>query len=524
LRKGVSLNSTSIAELVKQDFLRLCDAGAGVDVPGAPKVKVLVALSGGIDSVSLLSILQDKLPQQFEVLACYVNHKLRLDTAQDEAFCGALCAKLGIPFFLEAIDLPGAGRPPGEALLRERRYDCLKRVALENKALYVVTAHNFDDQVETVMLRLFRGTSLAGLQAIEEKRELAPQLWLLRPLLKIPRRQIESYLQEKGLGFQEDSTNKEVFYKRNYFRLKVAPLLQEGFPGWQQAVSRFAQAGFEDEQYLSGLAGEALSAAILPTVASGGMALKRQVFLGLPPSLKRRLLADLWEKEGIAVNFSRLELALEHIAGGAGKLSLAAGKYLLVSEGEIKIVEQGGAGKSLEEHFYQEKFAPIKFALPSGGSSRRVLVSWLNHVLVLRRVDEQLGVSLPEFPSQMSSKCLVDLSRITSDLEIRLRQPHDLVQPLGMKNKVKLKRYLQTHQPEAGQVLLSSLLPVDNMFVGSALERRLMVVLADQEEVLWVPGIGLSEKVKVSGREAWELEFLPLVPGNFPQSNIQQTC
>lgn len=496
--------STEIASQVSAEILKSID----LDIVG--ETKLLVAFSGGADSVALLNILKDQLPAKIKLYACHVNHGLRPDTEDDEYFCRLFCQERGIPLLIRRLYQGGLPRPdaPNEADLREARYAELYKVAREIAAPYVVTAHHFDDQVETILMRLLRGTTINGLSAISARRTLFVGVTLLRPMLEVTKTSIERYLLQKNLNHRVDTTNSETKFRRNFLRLRVMPLLKIGFAGFEKALVRFAALAAEDGDYLDSLAARActdLSQSLDHTQNQGHLNYSRSAFCALARPLQRRIIAQLLQAHEIEVNALRVELALQAIAGPAAsdKLTMGTAKFLHIAESRF--------GFKIETPDNREaRFGSIAIDIPEPGKISRIIVPWLNQVLVIRGLPE--GTVPKAFPDRRSLQCLVDLTQVKGLVELRLRRPGDRIQPLGMDLTVRLKRFLQTHKPEAGQRLLASNLRPggSDTALTPELERRLAVVLACDEEILWVPGLGLSNKIKVQGQASHEIEFMPM--------------
>ncbi len=210
--------------------------------------KVLCALSGGADSVALLHFLSRM--EGVEVLAAHYNHCLRGEESDaDEAFVKRLCEKMGIPCFVGRGDVAAFAVESGrgtEDAARTLRYEFLKETATREGCSRIVTAHNAEDNAETVLLNMTRGTGLKGLCGIPPVRGM-----IVRPLLQTAREEIESYLAFHGLEHIEDSTNALDDYSRNRVRHHVSPVLREINPAFADAVARMTDSLREDEAYLA---------------------------------------------------------------------------------------------------------------------------------------------------------------------------------------------------------------------------------------------------------------------------------
>ena len=190
---------------------------------------ILVALSGGPDSVALLHFLKS---HGFNVVAAHSNHHLRETARRDAQFCQTLCREWGVPFFTWGARV---GEMPGntEANARAARYGYLERLAAGLSAARIATAHNANDNLETVLLHLTRGCGLQGLSGIQPRRGK-----LVRPMLHTTRRAIEDYLAREGLSYVTDETNADDRYARNRLRHQVVPVLESLNPRVAEAAAR----------------------------------------------------------------------------------------------------------------------------------------------------------------------------------------------------------------------------------------------------------------------------------------------
>ena len=189
---------------------------------------VLCAVSGGADSVCLLDLVRRL--GDVTVLCAHFDHGIRgAESARDAAFVEALCKEWAVPFFPGRGDVPAYAAANGlsiETAAREMRYAFLERTAKEQGADVIATAHNLNDNAETILFRMARGTGLRGLTGIPARRGR-----IVRPLLHTPRRDIEEYLTARGIPHVEDSTNTETDAARNRIRLDVLPRLESIHPG-----------------------------------------------------------------------------------------------------------------------------------------------------------------------------------------------------------------------------------------------------------------------------------------------------
>ncbi|MDE6442871.1 MAG: tRNA lysidine(34) synthetase TilS, partial [Muribaculaceae bacterium] len=197
--------------------------------------RVLVAVSGGADSIALLSALSSS---NVEIVAAHCNFHLRGEESdRDERHVASVCESLTIPLRKIDFDVPGfIAENKGfslEMACRKLRYDWFFSLLDELKADRVATAHNADDNAETLFLNLLRGSGTAGLKGMMPD---TGTIW--RPLLSVTRREIEDYLSIKGIAFVTDSTNLESDYRRNFLRNEIIPLLRSRWEGFDKAMAR----------------------------------------------------------------------------------------------------------------------------------------------------------------------------------------------------------------------------------------------------------------------------------------------
>jgi tRNA(Ile)-lysidine synthase len=220
-------------------------------VPGYPHVRVCVALSGGLDSTVLLAAAAAIRGDLATLRAIHIDHGLHPNSGAWARHARALARALKVPLKVLRAQVD---RSPGvsvEAAAREARYSLLESELVEGEIL--LTAHHEDDQLETVLLQLFRGAGIAGLAAMPHSAPFARGL-LVRPLLTATRADLESWARSRGLTWVEDETNADERFDRNYLRRQVLPLIRNRWPGVGRAVARSAQHSAEAQRLLDLLA------------------------------------------------------------------------------------------------------------------------------------------------------------------------------------------------------------------------------------------------------------------------------
>ncbi|MDI9246824.1 tRNA lysidine(34) synthetase TilS [Marinobacter sp. CHS3-4] len=204
-----------------------------------PHSTLFVALSGGLDSVLLLHAVVRQYPQRERLAAIHINHQLQDNAAETDAFCERLCGSLGVRFLGIKVDVP-ANQPEAETgtggleeAARDARYQAFDDCLGKNDLLLL--AHHQDDQLETLLFRMFRGSGVAGLAGMPMSRPLG-QGSLYRPLLRFSRSQLEAWASELKLDWMEDPSNQDSRFDRNFLRNRIIPALKERWPSLNQRL------------------------------------------------------------------------------------------------------------------------------------------------------------------------------------------------------------------------------------------------------------------------------------------------
>ena len=279
------------------------------------------ALSGGPDSVALLdALLRAGKKSGLNVVAAHLDHALRSDSPADAQFCEELCERLKVSF------RSGRSRPAAESLkdggleeaARLMRYSFLRRVAREENAAAIVLGHTLDDQAETVLMRLVRGSGALGLSAMKP--------WdgdLLRPLLDTRRAAVMAYLSAYRLPYRTDPTNADTAFLRNRVRKDLIPLLEKSFnPNIAEALGRTAKVIAEEHAALRDVAAQLLDRATASALE--GAALELSVLKSAPDGLGKTALREALRRNGglRAVSFIHLERLWGLVKEGRGGASL----------------------------------------------------------------------------------------------------------------------------------------------------------------------------------------------------------
>lgn len=259
----------------------------------APGARIVVAVSGGADSVALLHLmLRLKSVMNLSIFAAHLDHGLREDSSEDAVWVGELGRTLGVPTTVERREVASLSREKElslEEAAREVRYAFLLETAQRLGASHVALAHTADDQAETVLMRFLRGAGLTGLSAIPVKRSLE-SVWIVRPLLSVWRSDILDYLKAHRLSFRHDQTNDDRRFFRNRIRHELLPLLEQGYnPNLKKGLVQLAEQSRGDDAFLQKAAGRQWKRMAKKT-GSRRVMLKLASFRRQPLALRRQLM------------------------------------------------------------------------------------------------------------------------------------------------------------------------------------------------------------------------------------------
>ncbi|MBE9051894.1 tRNA lysidine(34) synthetase TilS [Nostocales cyanobacterium LEGE 11386] len=260
--------------------------------------RLLVAVSGGQDSLCLIKVLLDLQPKWGWYLSiAHCDHRWRTDSQANAHHVEKLAKTWGVSFYLETATQP----LNSEAAARNWRYQALSAIAQQNNDQYIVTGHTASDRAETLLYNLMRGTGADGLQALTWQRPLIGDILLVRPLLEITRKETEQFCQEFNLPIWEDSTNQDVKYARNRIRQELIPYLQTNFnPKVESALAQTAELLQAEVEYLEQAAEKLREEVIEEGLGSGEnrvhFRLNRRVLQTVPLALQRRVMRQILQQ------------------------------------------------------------------------------------------------------------------------------------------------------------------------------------------------------------------------------------
>ena len=255
--------------------------------------KILIGLSGGMDSVALLhSLLALKKDYVLDIVIAHLDHKFRgKESKEDRIFCEDLAKKLNLEIVSEEIDVPKAAKEKGispEEAARFERYDFFKRQCKIKNIKHIVVAHNKDDQAETVLMRIIRGSGMAGLGAMNPVKDMKGFI-ILRPLIEISRSEIEDFIKENKLKFRHDSSNDQVIFTRNRVRRELMPYLEKNFnPNIKETLANMADNLRGENEFLEKFSNRKFKS--VSKINNGTVSIDIKRFKKQPEAVRKRIL------------------------------------------------------------------------------------------------------------------------------------------------------------------------------------------------------------------------------------------
>jgi len=434
--------------------------------------RVLVAVSGGADSVGLLHLLHSFSEELgIELAVAHLNHKLRGEQAdQDEAYVRRLCRDLGVPCYVASQDVAKRAREAGlsvEEAGRCARYEYFSTLAEQHGFTRVALGHTASDRVETLLINLLRGTGLYGLRSIPPVRGI-----FVRPLIATRREAVAEYCRQQGLKPRCDRTNLETSdFLRNKIRLELLPLLDEEYSeDPHRALLRVVRAAEEELAWTEPLVKQEFKE--VASVEVGSVKLDRTRLRELPPGLQHRLLRRaIVELLGAATNVGEVHYeALRELIdeGQTGAELHLPGKVLArIGYTELELItgERAQHQPRCDEPWCYELSVPGATEIPEVG------------MLVCAEL-------LPDRPSDLGDVAgghiVVDADIVGSKLYVRNRQRGDCMQPLGMGGHKK----------------------VQDLFVDEKVPQQqrdcIPLVVDNQGRIIWAVGLRMGEQFRVT--------------------------
>ncbi len=438
---------------------------------------VLVALSGGADSCALLWCLV-RLSDRYglKLITAHFNHGLRQEQSdEDEVFCRGLAQKFGVDYLTRKMSDPSVPRGVSpEDYFRRERYHFLDRAAMENGANKIALGHHLQDQAETVLLNILRGSGLDGLKGFLPIRDGK----YIRPLIEVTRPDITATLKEAGIDYCKDSSNSNHVYLRNRLRGELIPLLQTKYnPGIEQNLARMAQIVRRDDEWISGHVNLILTSPQIQ-YSENQVTFSAEYFKSLHDALRFRLVKALLENLSTqygGFSSSHIQAVVDLV------INRPSGKIIILPQ---RLRAQKEYDRVIVDCTIQKRVVDYEYPLMVPGE------------VVLKERGIILNAKKGE-PGEVDFKCVdrifFDEDKTKGPLVIRNRRKGDWFEPLGTKGSQKIKKLFIDRKVPRGQ-------------------RESLALIADDISIIWIENIHISERVKVTHetKNVLILEIRPL--------------
>lgn len=442
---------------------------------------MLLGFSGGVDSSVLLHLVADFAKQNGAPLyLLHVHHGIRGDEAdRDAEFAKKTAEAYELPLILKYTDVPMRAKQTGESLetaARNARYECFEEAMREHRIPILLTAHHADDNLETVLFHLLRGSGLSGLCGIPPVRSVSGGT-VVRPLLRVSRAAIEDFASEHHIAFVQDSTNGDTAYTRNRLRGEVIPLLREIVPSPEAALSRMTASLWEDKRFLDALAKDAYDRAKSP------QGLDRAVLQSTPTPVARRTLLLAW-KEHVPTLDSyesvHLDALYRFLLDAKSGTHLSLPKTTVTAKADHLLIAAATGP-------HQKKAPPQPVVLKKGCTELpeygvSIIFDTVRNGKIL--LSEKTSINTGENAKNIYNSATqiyirfdtIDAWCPSQDIVLRTRTPGDRILSRGM------HRSLRT---------LCNAAKLDER------TRRELLVFTCSDELLWVPGLAVRDNIAI---------------------------
>ena len=429
--------------------------------------KIVIGLSGGADSVSLL-LLFNELKKEFnlEIFAVHINHNLRgKDALEDQKFAERLCSKLKINFKVYSEDVKGLSEKEGLSLEeagRKIRYERFKEEALKNNAKIAV-AHHAQDNAETIIFNMIRGAGLEGIKGMQPKKELNG-VEIIRPLLFAERKEIEEYLKEMGQNFRTDETNQSLDYSRNKIRHVILKEMMEINPEAISHLNRLSKSVKEADEILKERT-DALKEKIV-SVKEENVFLASEILKGLSDFEKKRVVYEALTDFAKA----KKDITETHVKEILRLLTLGNGKRVSLPYG----IEAVNENKKIVLKKIKEKGAPILKEINLKDNPQTISAKGKTFTFETVLVDDSNREKLIE-----KNECTkaFDYDKMSDSFFLRTRKEKDIIT-------------IKNGEKSLSRFFIDSKIPKD--------ERDEILLFAKENEVIWIVGFRISEKFKIT--------------------------
>ena len=431
-----------------------------------PDDRVLVAVSGGPDSVALCHLLHRlRHSHKVELVVAHVHHGLRgVEADQDALFVHNLSHQLGLPMVEQRLEVRSWQKKHGGSLqmaARALRYQYLHQIMAEKGASKLALGHNADDQAEEILLRILRGAGQRGLSGMDP----CNRNGVIRPLLECHRHEIMAYLEDHGLAFRQDSSNLKPWCQRNLLRLELLPQLQQAFNSNLNAtLLRTSKIFREEEDFWESHLASWLKEHSL-NHEDGGIRFPIRPLLETHPAMQKRLLRRMVQE----VKGDLREFGFHHTEILLQLCRSPAANRQLDLPGAVQVEKSYDWVTVTLRHEAVEDFT---FRISDHGVHSFPL---LNHSMEVALLASDLPVEFSHDPNE----AIMDLDRVSFPLTLRSSKTGDRFRPLGLRGSKKLKDFF-----------------IDAKVPRS--QRRQIPILCSKDHIIWVVGHRLDDRVKLT--------------------------
>lgn len=418
--------------------------------------RIVVGVSGGPDSLCLLSLLNSlKDKYELRLIVVHINHSLREEADFEENYVKEIATKLNLNFFSKKVDINMLSKErkcSTEEVARNVRYEFFREVLEKTNSNKIAVAHNKNDNAETVLMNIIRGSGNTGVSGIDNKNND-----IIRPLICISRNEIEKYCEEKSLTTMIDKTNFETVYTRNKVRNLVIPMLKEINPDIIESLNRFSEIVRDEEEFIEEYAEEIYNKIVIHN--EDELYIEKDEFFKLKVGLKRRILRMAiyeFNKSLKDVSFKTVNNAIDEIehSQNGNIIKIVPGVKIFVQYNKLKFIKEK---IEIEDYIYE-------LNIPG-----RVYLKEINKWITVEvKNAEDVGIT-----EKNPNIHFFDIAKTGKKLYVRNRKNGDYFYPTGMEGKKKLKDF----------------------FSDLKLEKRDEIpIVTNGEEIVWVVGLRSSKK------------------------------
>lgn len=443
---------------------------------------IVVGLSGGPDSLCLLHVLLElKEALGLKIYAAHLNHQFRgKDADEDALYVKEICKEWGIDAFIQVFNVTAYAKENGlssEEAGREIRYRLFKEVANEVGANKIAVAHNMNDNAETVLMNLFRGSGIDGLKGIEAARGE-----IIRPLINVRRDEIEAYCEEKALNPRIDKTNLEPIYGRNKIRLELIPYIEKNFnANIMSTLHRFSDIVTLENDFFN----KEAKIVFLEIAIIGENSIEYNInkLNNIHPALMRRIIRmGIEELSGSlrGIEYKNIETVVDLLDKSTGAAVILPGNIKAYVSYD-KMILKFDTKDEIDKYYLRLE------------DDRDNIAALLGFSIRLTTIDASQIIDV----KKDKQRVYIDKAKIKEELVLRNRLEGDIFSPIGLKGSKKLKEYF-----------IDEKIPRD--------ERDNVFLIADGKEIVWVLGKRLSNKYKIT-KDTKEAIMINILRGTYDE-------